>query len=663
MASSTHTVAAASDSVKTPKAHWPLAYCIQPQKSKASSLQSYGFSSTQAAPKRWWSHRLYRGPGDKEVDILYSKTKAQSEIYAKQFLDEPVIGFDMEWPWNDWKKNDLQNKIGLIQIATEDKIALFHIGLHPGKTSEDIIAPTLKRILEDPKIGKVGVNVLKADFARLSRFFRLEPKGAVESSHLYRLVKFGPGKPELVSVKLVSLAHQVEEQLGLPLFKGDVRTSNWSKPLSKDQINYAAGDAYAGFMLYRCMNAKRLAMKPTPPMPIHAEKYPSGKASRDDPILLDVGDGTTITTEAFFGVKPAKSGTIGTNSKVPKKVQTKKTGAQSLDHLSQALYEELATRRASLAETRKIPPYRVISDILLESVARAQPCDTEALLAVKGIGKVQQAKYGDDWLEVISLFLTTNGIEQPMKTAKSVPSKPDTQLPHTPHRSKTRREAEIDTSSDSSPAFDTAPPRTPQLCTGLSFGMAGTKLDVDENSNKSDDSTSSYDSEDSLPSLDFGSPSRRRVSSGTKRKRAESPVKSEMEQTPQPLPTPLKQKAGSTQQPSLNHALAITSTAPASASTSAPFATQSASLSPGSRIARSKLLAFSRLVTRKLNPARPAAAPPIVTEHTLDLIIRARPQIQDDLERIPGIDTLLLACEKSGTDLLKNVVKFVPPRP
>ena len=85
----------------------------------------------------------------------------------------------------------------------------------------------------------------------MSRFFGLKPKGAVESSHLYRLVKFGPRKPELVSVKLVSLAHQVEEQLGLPLYKGDVRTSNWSKPLSRDQINYAAGDAYAGFMLYK----------------------------------------------------------------------------------------------------------------------------------------------------------------------------------------------------------------------------------------------------------------------------------------------------------------------------------------------------------------------------------------------------------------------------
>ncbi|KAI4939468.1 uncharacterized protein J4E92_000753 [Alternaria infectoria] len=682
MASSSHAAVAPKDPAKTPKPHWPLAYCIQPQKPKASSLQSYGFSSTQAAPKQWWSHRLYRGPEGKEVEVLYSKNKAQSEIYAKQFLEEPVIGFDMEWPWNDWKRDDLQNKIGLIQLASEDKIALFHIGLHPGKTSEDIIAPTLKRILEDPKIGKVGVNVLKADFSRLSRFFGLKPKGAVESSHLYRLVKFGPAKPELVSVKLVSLAHQVEEQLGLPLYKGDVRTSNWSKPLSKDQINYAAGDAYAGFMLYKCMNAKRLVMRPTPPLPIHAEKYPSGKASRDDPILLDVGDGTTITTEAFFGVKPAKSGTTRTSSKVPKKTAPAKTSGSTLNHISQALFEELAVRRASLAETGKIQPSRVISDTLLEAIARAQPCDTEGLLAVKGIGKIQQTKYGNEWLEVISLFLATNGIEQPAGTVK--PSVPEIPLPHTPRRPKVQRKVADDSSGDSSPAFETAPPRTPQLHTGLSFTMAETKLGVDYG-NESHGSTSPYDSDDTLPSLDFGSPNRRRTSAGTKRKRAESPVKTDADKATQPAgeplqnptittprttlagkvsgerpldtTTPSKSKAKFTQEPSLSHALGVASKGPASAS--APTPTQIAPLSPGSRIARSKLLAFSKLVTRKL-PARSATAPPIITDHTLDLIIRARPQTQDELESIPGIDSLLSACEKTGTDLLRNVVKFAP---
>ncbi|KAF2851951.1 hypothetical protein T440DRAFT_353549, partial [Plenodomus tracheiphilus IPT5] len=189
------------------KAQWPLSYRLQPSKAKPSTIQTFGIGSNNPPPRRWWSHQLYRGPGDKEVEILYSRNKAQSELVAQHFIDEPILGFDMEWPWNDWKKKDLQNKVGLIQIASESKIGLFHIGLHPGKTTEDIIAPTLRRIIESPKIGKVGVHILGADFGRLNRYFCLKPQGAIESSHLYRLVKFGTHKPELVSVKLVSLAH------------------------------------------------------------------------------------------------------------------------------------------------------------------------------------------------------------------------------------------------------------------------------------------------------------------------------------------------------------------------------------------------------------------------------------------------------------------------
>ncbi|KAF1935412.1 hypothetical protein EJ02DRAFT_460405 [Clathrospora elynae] len=575
----------------------------------------------------------------------------------------------MEWPWNDWKRNNLQNKIGLIQIASEDKIALFHIGLHLGKTTDDIIAPTLRRLLEDPTIGKVGVNVLKADFARLSRFFGLKPKGAVESSHLYRLVKFGPRKPELVSVKLVSLAHQVEDQLGLPLFKGDVRTSNWSKPLSSDQITYAAGDAYAGFMLYKCMNAKRLAMKPTPPLPIYAEKYPNGKASRDDPILLDVGDGTIITTETFFGVKPAKSGAAGSASKTQIKANTTKLGTQSplLDHASQALYEKLAARRAVLAESAKIPAFRIISDTLLTTIARERPCDTAGLLLVKGIGKIQQQKYGDAWLEVISFFLAMNGLEQPGSTTKPVRSNsskvaPDhsTQSPQTPHRTQTRRHD----STDSSPAFGTPPPRTLELNTGLSFTMAETKLDAEGKENDADSETQFNDSDDSLPSLDFGSPSRRRVSSGTKRKRTESPVKKESHKAPQKLQQlPQKHVNEASKIPVKTTNAVRSATARRTRRVHLAPCTPTEPLTPRSKIARNKLLAFSKLVTRKL-PARPPSAPPLVTEHTLDLIIRARPQTQDDLEKIAGIDSLLYACEKTGTDLLRNVVKFAPvPNP
>ncbi|KKY30523.1 putative 35 exonuclease helicase [Diaporthe ampelina] len=179
---------------------------------------------------RFWSHRLYRGPKD-------------------------------------------QPRIGLIQIACEDKIALFHIGLHSGSTAKDLLAPALRKIIEDLAIAKCGVAVHDADFARLRFWFGLKPRGALELSHLHNLVSFAASDPAKCTTKLRRLTAQVEQHLGLPLHKGKVRTSNWIEPLSKDQVNYAAADAYAGFMLFHSMNAQRMGMNPTPPLPVYAETY------------------------------------------------------------------------------------------------------------------------------------------------------------------------------------------------------------------------------------------------------------------------------------------------------------------------------------------------------------------------------------------------------
>lgn len=235
------------------------------------------FQQTRVAPPDTfaWTHELYRGPGNQPVTVLYARTRHESEEIARQFVDEPVLGFDMEWPYLiDTKESpQLQERISLIQIAAADKIALFHIGLHHGTTTDDILAPSLRKLLESPDVTKAGVAILAHDFLRLQRFFGLNPRGALELSHLYNLVTFGASDPAAVKTRLKKLTKQVEEHLGMPLKKGKVRQSDWSRPLDLAQIKYAATDAYAGFMLYHCMNAKRAAMDPAPPLPIHADAY------------------------------------------------------------------------------------------------------------------------------------------------------------------------------------------------------------------------------------------------------------------------------------------------------------------------------------------------------------------------------------------------------
>lgn len=277
---------------KHDRARWPLSFQMSPT----------GHS--------FWSHTLYRGRQDQPVRVLYSRTKLESEEIAHEFLGEKVIGFDMEWPreTNTTGHTRLQQRIGLIQIACEDKIALFHIGLHSGSTAKDLLAPALRSIIEDPAIAKCGVAVHNADFARLQQWFGLKPRGAFELSHLHNLVSFGASNPAECTTKLRKLSAQVEQHLGLPLHKGKVRTSNWSQPLNKDQVNYAAADAYAGFMLFHCMNAKRTDMDPIPPMPVYAETYGDTVPRRSlrPPLQLMPTHGDTKPTSVldFYKVPP-----------------------------------------------------------------------------------------------------------------------------------------------------------------------------------------------------------------------------------------------------------------------------------------------------------------------------------------------------------------------
>lgn len=254
--------------------------------------------AAMAAPENsrasFWSSNLYRGPEDRKILVHYCKTKKVAERVAQHFVGEKVLGFDIEWkPWSPtWS---IKQNVSLIQLACEDRIALFHIAMFSETTAAQIMPPTLKTILESPEIIKVGV-AIKGDFSRVSKHLGLEPQGIFELSRLNNLVQHHATDPSKVSKKLVSLTNQVEQHLQLPLYKGgqliedpddtyNVRSSDWSLPLNNQQIHYAAADAYAGFRLYDALEAKRKQLKPTPPRPMVCDydAKPKPKSSDSKP--------------------------------------------------------------------------------------------------------------------------------------------------------------------------------------------------------------------------------------------------------------------------------------------------------------------------------------------------------------------------------------------
>lgn len=222
----------------------------------------------------YWSARFYRGPNGERLSVHHCTTFTVAERVARYFLAEKVVGFDIEWkPWGS--PTSIKQNVSLIQLACENRIALFQISLFSGTTIEQLLPPSLRIVLESPDILKVGVAV-KGDFSRLAKHLNVKARGVFELSRLHNLVTWYETDPSKVTKKLVGLTAQVHQHLQLPLYKGtplvdepannsSVRESDWSQPLETEQIHYAADDAYAGFRLYHILESKRMQLTTIPP--------------------------------------------------------------------------------------------------------------------------------------------------------------------------------------------------------------------------------------------------------------------------------------------------------------------------------------------------------------------------------------------------------------
>ncbi|KAG7289538.1 hypothetical protein NEMBOFW57_005909 [Staphylotrichum longicolle] len=232
--------------------------------------------AAEGTPDSFWKYTMYRGPAedgtlDAKVKVHYCTSSRTTERVIKQyFMNEKVLGLDLEWVSNALKSWGPRKNVSLIQLASPSRIGLFHIAAFPAK--DTLVAPSLKKLLEDPEITKVGVWI-KGDCTRLQSFLDIKTRGQFELSHLYKLVKYSKtGEHNLVNKKLVALSTQVKETLGLPLFKGsDVRTSDWTKPLNMNQIIYSSSDAYATVQAFAVLNHQRENLESVPPLPHHAE--------------------------------------------------------------------------------------------------------------------------------------------------------------------------------------------------------------------------------------------------------------------------------------------------------------------------------------------------------------------------------------------------------
>ncbi|EEH04383.1 conserved hypothetical protein [Histoplasma capsulatum G186AR] len=242
----------------------PKLSASQPAKRKSESV-----IRSKAGTSKYWSYNLNKTPDGKEITVHYCTSLQTMERVAKLFLSETIVGLDVEWKAQASAQDSLVDNVSVIQLASKERIAIFHLALfNPANSLQHLLSPTLKRILESPDIVKVGV-AIRADCTRLYKFLGIRTNNICEVSRLHKVVKHHLN-PKLIDKRLVNLAQQVEEHLGLPLDKDpEIRCGGWSKKLNYRQVQYVATDPYAALQLFHVLEAKRLQLTPVPPSPVN----------------------------------------------------------------------------------------------------------------------------------------------------------------------------------------------------------------------------------------------------------------------------------------------------------------------------------------------------------------------------------------------------------
>jgi ATP-dependent DNA helicase RecQ len=124
-------------------------------------------------------------------------------------------------------------------------------------------------------------------------------------------------------------------------------------------------------------------------------------------LRVDVaGHGGLALTEACRAVLRGEQTISLRRDAVAKKAASRsRRGTQRLAATAdEALFQALRTLRLELARGQGVPPYVIFHDTTLLDMARDRPGSLEELSQFSGVGQAKLDKYGEAFLEVISLF-------------------------------------------------------------------------------------------------------------------------------------------------------------------------------------------------------------------------------------------------------------------
>jgi ribonuclease D len=288
--------------------------------------------------------------GIPEFRFLTREDEARSEL--ARFAQEAVVSLDTETfydpPTKCWKH-------GLTQVAAASGPVLLIDAL-------SVPADVLRPLVEAP------TPLLAAHNARYDegvlQEVGLRPQGFVDTLKLAQDALWLPS---------YGLLGVVQELFGVSLDKSLQKSAWGRRPLSPEQLAYAAADAYWTLRAYHVLRERLQAAG-------HWER--ANKRASLVPRERDL-----LGEKHVPGTKKRKA--------APPLPTEPLTEAQA------ALVQRLKGWRMEQAKRDRLPAYMVCHDRTLELIARAHPTSTEALLAVHGLGEAKVKRFGSTLLAAL----------------------------------------------------------------------------------------------------------------------------------------------------------------------------------------------------------------------------------------------------------------------
>jgi ribonuclease D len=284
----------------------------------------------------------------------YITNSAALETLCKQLRSSPRLALDTEFVGED----SFIPKLELIQVATSEIAAVIDF---PAVQTNGSLAPFWELIC-DPKVEKV-VHAGRQDLDLFALHAGEIPKPFFDTQIAAAMLGFGAQ---------VAYANLVQRIHGTKLDKAHTFT-NWSaRPLSTEQIAYAAEDVQ--FLL---------------PIHTHLQKR-----------LHALGRSEWVREE-FSRLETV----VGEKSKEPLDRYQRIRGWDSLKPKQATVLRDLAAWRETEARRRNVPRGRVLRDEVLLQLARHPPKSVDELRGLRGLHSAEIDRNGDQLIATITASL------------------------------------------------------------------------------------------------------------------------------------------------------------------------------------------------------------------------------------------------------------------